>query len=187
MDKPGIRRIDDRLAEINDFKEWSKLQEISLRGYYITMAVDVEVLLTTIIAECFCYRSDEIKSYIKKKDGTRKDLHEMNLYEQIEVCKHGLKKYWPGFYESHERDFRAFEDLKEARNKFAHEKMDFFEDDRSKVELRKLVSGYKVETTVEQIKDLWSELHKLQTNAFSILRIVHRLLWASRGRPKAEE
>ena len=184
MDDPRLRRIDQHLAEIKDFGEWSKQQEVSLRGYYITMTVDVEVLLTTIIVECFEYREDEIKSYFKKKDGTSKDLHEFGLYEQIEVCKKGLQKYLPGFYESHENDFKAFNDLIEARNKFAHEKMDFFEDDRSRVKLSKLVKGYKTKSTIEPIADLWNELYDLQTNVNNIFRIIHMLLWGSKGRPK---
>ena len=124
------------LDELKDFPLQSRFQEVVFRGLYLRTAADVDMILTMIIVECFGYNSDEIKSYYSFANGKPKDVQNLTMSQKIEICKKGLQKYYPDFYLTLENDFKVFDKLRDYRNKFAHEKMEFFENDKNTVNVK---------------------------------------------------
>ena len=158
----------------NEFQE--QFAEIKLRGIYLQLAVDAEFIMSMIIAECFKYNKAEITSFHFDKDGKGRDLDDLTMAEKVDVCKKGLNKYYPEFYNQHLTDLEEFDKLRWYRNRFAHYKMDFDATDKSKIWLRKLASNYRVQSEQFELKQLWIDLEEYRKRIMSILVVIQTFI-----------
>ncbi|MGN6801426.1 MAG: hypothetical protein ACTHJN_05945, partial [Ginsengibacter sp.] len=108
----------------------------------------------------------------KKSGNKAKGLHELDFFEKIEVCKRGLNKYHQSFYEKYRDDLDELNILKEDRDKFAHQKMDFHENNRDKITLSQLVNKLKVEKHDYKISEIENELIEHNKTVSKVLDIL---------------
>ncbi|MBL7702968.1 MAG: hypothetical protein JNM14_12010 [Ferruginibacter sp.] len=156
------------------FNVWSMMEEMKLRGTFLRMAVDAEYILSMAILGIFKNNKAEIKTFFlkDKKKGIGKDLHELDMWEKLEVCKRGLNKYNQHFYNLHKEDLGKLDELREHRNLFAHEKFDFFYEDRDKIQFSDLVNKYKVKQVPTSIKQLWGWLNEYNKTVYQVLHLL---------------
>lgn len=158
--------------KINEFEKHCQLEEMKLRGTYLMMAVDADFILSMIIVGIYRGDPNEIKTFFKKSKDKYKNLHEFDMAEKIDVCKRGLNKYYQKFYTSYKEEIDKLDILRDDRNKFAHQKIDFYPEDLNKIVLSKLVNKLKVERTEYSLKELWQELRKHHEAISKILDVL---------------
>jgi hypothetical protein len=153
-----------------------EFEEIKLRGRYLQMAVDAEMIISMTIAQCFNYDKAQISSFYQDSKGRPKDLDDLNFFEKVEVCKQGLATHYPEFYAAHLADIETLDALRVMRNMFAHQKMDFNNNYPGSVLMSKLASNYRVETHIYSIAQLWADLEVHRASINNFLRIVAALI-----------
>lgn len=154
------------------FTVWSMIEEMKLRGTFIRMAVDAEFIISMVILGIYKDNKSEIKTHFFKSKGIGKDLHELDMWEALQVCKRGLNKYHQKFYNQFKDEFDKLDNLRDDRNIFAHQKMDFFYEDRDKVVISRLVNKHKVQQLPASIKELWKWLNDYNRAVYSVLQLL---------------
>jgi hypothetical protein len=153
-------------------------EEVRLRGLYLTITVDLEQVLNTLIAHCFRLDTDEIKTFYHDKNGKGKDLSKLTLEQKVEVCKKGLDKYFPKEFKEHDQNFTSIDTLRQVRNKFAHDKIDDFisPNDLTKLTLHKLKTNLKVLSTEYAVSFLYKELFAYKDTMQDTLRLMAKVM-----------
>ncbi|MFC4231970.1 hypothetical protein ACFOW1_08715 [Parasediminibacterium paludis] len=164
------------------YKAWLALEEIKLRGNYLSIATDFDWILIILIKECFKQNPEEIKTFYFKNDGKGKELCEMSMFERIEVCRNGLLKYYPKEYIKYEKSLDIIDLVRKIRNKFAHQKIDdmFSTKDRTELTFHDLKKNFKVKSTIYKVADLWTELESFRNTMQSTLILISKIM----GLPK---
>lgn len=164
-------------TNIQSSDQWVQLEEIKLRGLYLSITVDLDWVLIMIVHECFKSNPKEIETFYKDKCGKGKKLNQLTLFERIEVCKKGIEKYHPNLYKDYKNSLESASKLRNLRNKFAHSKIDTFKSaqDRSELTFHKLKNNFKVEQTIYKVADLVNELENYKMTMQNILRLFSEL------------
>lgn len=159
------------------FQDWLKETEKDLRGKYLSITVDIDYMLIMIISECFKFNRQEIRRNSKICTGKPKDLHELTMFEKIDVCKMGLAEYFPLAYKEHEDNFGNIDSLRKVRNDFAHCRIDDFisPKDRSKLTINDLRKDFKVLQTEYNVSDLYKALEDYYSLAQDIIRLIAKV------------
>lgn len=160
------------------FGVWLHAEEIKLRGLYLSITVDFDFNLILLIHECFKLNPEEIKTFYHDKNGKGKDLSELTMFERIDVCQQGLKKYHAKAFIEHEQNFISIDRLRQARNKFAHQKIDAFlsPNDKTKLTFHDLKKNFKVYQTEYNITYLYKELDEYKHTMQDTLRLVSKVM-----------
>lgn len=99
------------------FKDRMYWTEIELRGFYLSIACDIEYLLADITCACLVNNDDE-------KEGVRETLFEnVMMSKKINMAINALKRYNKNYYTIHKDCFDKFIELNGLRNKFAHSRI----------------------------------------------------------------
>lgn len=160
------------------FTVWSMIEEMKLRGTFLQLAVDAEFIICMVIVKIFRERYSELTSifFKDKKKGIGKDLNDMDMSERIEAMKIGLNKYNQPFYNKYKEQIEHLHTLRDERNAFAHQKMTFFEEDRDKVELTKIVARLKAQRNVYSLKKMWIDMNAYNASIRATLAILQSYL-----------
>ncbi len=152
--------------------------EIKLRGFYLSITVDLDFILIMLIRECFKSNPNEIKTFYKDKKGTGKDLADLTIFERLDVCQKGLAKYHSKAYEEHKNNFISIDTLRQVRNKFAHDKIDthISPNDNTKLTFHKLRKNFKVEMNEYNIADLYKDLEAYKNTTQDTLRLISKIM-----------
>lgn len=154
-----------------DFKIWAHLEEIKLRGSYLSIAADIDWILAMIISKCFNSNQQEIEALHNKP------FHKFTLFEKIETTKVGLKKYYPDFYLQNEVNLNSIDKLREFRNILAHGKFDW--DFNTKRKDLLFISEMKKEGITKNeynLNDLWKELQQFHRDTNDLLSVLSNFL-----------
>jgi len=160
------------------FHVWLHAEEMKLRGLYLSITVDFDFNLIMLIHECFKSNPKEIKTFYQDKNGKGKDLSELTMFERIDVCQKGLKKYYSKAFKEHEHNFISIDKLRQARNKFAHQKIDDFlsPNDKTKLTFHDLKKNFKVKQTEYDIPYLYKELDEYKNTMQDTLRLISKVM-----------
>jgi len=156
----------------------SHVDEVKLRGLYLSMTVDLDFVLIMLIHECFKSNPAEIKTFYKDKKGKGKDLADLTMFERLDVCQKGLAKYHSKAYKEHKNNFVSIDVLRQVRNKFAHDNIDnhISPNDTTKLTFHKLHKNFKVEMTEYNIADLYKELDEYKNTMQDTLRLISKVM-----------
>jgi hypothetical protein len=137
-----------------------------------------------LIHECFKSNSEEIKTFYQHKNGKGKDLSELTMFERIDVCQQGLKKFHSKVFIEHEHNFVSIDKLRQARNKFAHQKIDDFlsPHDKTKLTFHDLKKNFQVLQTEYDIPYLYKELDEYKNTMQDTLRLVSKVMGYSESK-----
>lgn len=152
--------------------------EIRLRGFYLSITVDMDFVLIMLIHECFKTNPSEIKTFYKDKHGKGKDLADLTIFERLDVCQKGLAKYYTKAYSEHQKSFVSIDILRNIRNKFAHDKIDnhISPNDTTKLTFHKLRKNFKVEMTEYDIEYLYKELLEYRKTMQETLTLMAKVM-----------
>lgn len=147
------------------FKKWAIIQELKIRGAWISISADLEFLLSKIIIYC----DSKNPRFIRKFKKTM--LKDKILWAQSELKKHHPTK----FYEL-ASCFEKIEELKEIRNQMAHCDISFDpnESNKDRIFIRQffydeLSQENKLETIEYSLNDLYLEVEKFRNVIKEIL------------------
>ncbi|MEI2757087.1 MAG: hypothetical protein V9F46_11625 [Chitinophagaceae bacterium] len=152
--------------------------EIRLRGFYLSITVDLDFTLVMLIHECFKSNPKEIKTFYKDKKGKGKDVADLTMFERLGVCQKGLAKYHPKAYKQHKGNFVSIDILRQVRNKFAHDKIDnhISPNDTTKLTFHKLRKNFLFEMTEYTIEHLYKELLEYRNTMQDTLRLIAKVM-----------
>lgn len=103
---------------MDNFNFEFRISITKLRGAYLDMAADLEFLLVDIIAVCLL-RHDKERNHLKEI----LIAHSM-LSFKIKSAQKALRVYNSEYAERYTEHFKLFNELKEARNKFSHSRIE---------------------------------------------------------------
>lgn len=157
---------------------YANLEEIKLRGLYLSTTVDIDVMLVMLIHECFKPNLHEIETYYFHKNGKGKELNELTMFERLDVCQQGLNKYHSVAYQQHKENFPVIDTLRKIRNKFAHEKIDnhLSPNDTTKLTFHKFHKNFIVEMNEYKISDLYKELEDYRKAGQDALKLFAKVM-----------
>ncbi len=154
------------------------VDEVKLRGLYLSITVDIDFMLIMLIKECFKPKLSEIETYYTHKNGNGKELCELTMFERLDVCQQGLDKYHSVAYQKHKDSFTSVDTLRKIRNKFAHDKIDnhISPNDTTKLTFHKLRKNLIVEMNEYNIADLYKELDEYKNTGQDMLRLISKVM-----------
>ncbi len=141
--------------------------EVDIRGLYLSIACDIEYVLTDLI--CACIATDH-----KQKELIKVSLFEKVLFEKkIKMAEEVLLRYNEQHFKINEPAFKKFHELKGYRNMLAHSKL---KGDLSQVDLSyvifEVIKDGKIVDRKEYINQLKNKLEVFRQASMDLLLLV---------------
>lgn len=154
-----------------DFQTWTHLEEIKLRGTYLSMAADADWILAMVLTKCFKGNQAEVEAIYSKP------FHKFTMFEKIEATKLGLQKYHSEFYTDHEQNLLSIDKLRDFRNKLAHGKIDWnaTANDKTTIYISEMKRTGIVKNSYD-LKETWSDLLTFRSTVEGLLNLILKFL-----------
>ena len=149
------------------FTQQMQTQEVNVRGLYLSISCDIEVLLVDIIAKC------EIANPAEREDFKVRKLAGLEMGKKLGRSVKSLTIYNPHLSAQFKTTFEMINDLLGLRNILAHSKISCDPNKKNKSILwfNYVERGVRIKETRE-IKPLINELHAYRNELVKLMDLV---------------
>lgn len=143
-------------------------KEIELRGRYLSIACDLDYILTELICICF------IDKHIYRKTFKILMLERILMGRKLSILEKALHDYNEEYFNKYKRTFNSIKILVENRNLFAHSTITSGEDKNTFI--FEYIKDSEIKTKSLKIDTLFKQLGGYETDIFELVELFNLLI-----------